>query len=182
MKNCNKFQKLLAGYIYGDLSEKDRDGLKRHLDICEACRRKLAGLRRTVSLVSEVPGPIFSAAETGMMRRRVKAHIGEEKRSDVPSIRRPVRPRFYRWAPVAAAAMVALLAVLIVGKIPSPDSPPAATPSDKLVEMSETVEEEFNSISELCREIDELQSLFPEKKNREEGAGVRKIQPQGVYS
>ena len=78
--------------------------------------------------------------------------------------------------------MVALLAVLIVGKIPSPDSPPAATPSDELVEMSETVEEEFNSISELCREIDELQSLFFEKKNREEGAGVRNIQPQGVYS
>ena len=100
MKNCNKFKKLLAGYIYGDLSRREKRGLERHLDTCESCRKELADLRQTVARVNEAPGPVFPEAGTARMRGRVKARIGEEDRSAAASKRESSGKRFtagHRW-------------------------------------------------------------------------------------
>jgi len=57
------------------------------------------------------------------------------------------------------------VAVLLYNPVNTPEYLLPALPdgAEELVTMTETVEEEYDSVDELCREMDELQLLFFEE-------------------
>lgn len=62
MKDCNRFEKLLPGYLHGELYESDYHALRAHLETCPACRAELEALRITFELsgrvLAAVPTPV----------------------------------------------------------------------------------------------------------------------------
>jgi len=76
------------------------------------------------------------------------------------------RPGFFSrplFLPAAGALIAAsIAAVLLYNPVKTPEYLPSVLPdaAEELVAMTETVEEEYDSVDELCREMDELQQLF----------------------
>ncbi|MGZ5343763.1 MAG: anti-sigma factor family protein [Actinomycetota bacterium] len=112
-------EELLAGYVDGSLSGSDRTTVDAHLQACARCRAEVraagtarAGLRRLPDPVA----PDLSAAVT----------------AELQGVRPPVStaPRWYRYAGIAAAAVVALAVVVSLPKVgsgPSADREAAGT-------------------------------------------------------
>ena len=51
---CEDVKPLLSGYIDGELDEKDRDAVEKHLAACDACRTEYEKLRDLVEVTSEM--------------------------------------------------------------------------------------------------------------------------------
>ncbi|MFH1039091.1 MAG: zf-HC2 domain-containing protein [PVC group bacterium] len=167
---CQKFKKLLPEYLYGELAPAAREEAQDHAASCPACRRLLEEMTETVSLLESGPRSHFSGAEMAALRMRVKEEAGRPVGAASPvSVRRRLfsRPILLPVAGALAAAAVAA-AVLIMRQPAVP--PPSGVPipsgeAGDLVAMSETVEEEFQELAEVCGEIEDLQSPFLDEAN-----------------
>jgi len=51
---CDDVKPLLSGYIDGELDEKDRDAVEKHLAACDGCRTEYEKLRDLVEVTSEM--------------------------------------------------------------------------------------------------------------------------------
>jgi len=51
---CEDVKPLLSGYIDGELDEKDRDAVEKHLAACDGCRTEYEKLRDLVEVTSEM--------------------------------------------------------------------------------------------------------------------------------
>lgn len=90
---------LLPGYVLGDLEPQDLAQVAAHLPGCAACRTEVARLREALfSLAGDLPA---AEAPPGSWERL------QARRGAV----RPLSPQPLRWAWLAAAAAVVLLAV-----------------------------------------------------------------------
>ena len=157
---CKKFSRGLPGYYYGDISREEKKLIEDHLRVCPTCRRELESLEKLFSRLAREPSVAFTEREKDELRHRVRVQTVSR-----PSGESRPRSRSFRLLPlglaVPAAAAVIILALLVSrppGVTETPDLPVSA--STELVEFSENVEEELNSVSEICREIDGLQQLF----------------------
>ncbi|HDL65022.1 MAG TPA: hypothetical protein ENH12_06490 [Proteobacteria bacterium] len=163
--NCKTFNRLLPGYLYGESSIEEGEKVLSHARTCPDCRRLLDEMTGTISLLREEAKPHFSGGEMAALRMRVKQEIAGMDHSPARS---PVRPRlsfFSRplFLPAAGALIAAsIVAVLLYHPAETPENllPTVLSEAEELVTMTETVEEEYESVDELCREMDELQQLF----------------------
>lgn len=166
--NCRKFKKLLPEYLYGEISDLKKEGFVAHVSACLECRRLLKEMIESSSLLRREELFHFSAGEMAALRVRVKEEIELPAQSPVRSPGRfgfgiIFRPRFLPVAGALAAAALVIFAVLLI--LPSEKSPRLSIPvlsngANDLVTMTEVVEDEFQSVAEICSEIDALQSLF----------------------
>jgi hypothetical protein len=51
---CDEVRRLLSGYLDGELDEKERDAVEKHLAECDACRAEHEKLRNLVEVTSEM--------------------------------------------------------------------------------------------------------------------------------
>lgn len=165
--NCRAFNKLLPGYLYGESSIEEREEVLAHARTCPECRRLLDEMTETVSLLRDKEKTHFSAGEMAALRTRVREEISRPTGVPARSPRRSAfrffsRPLFLPVAGSVAAAAVVVLLLYHPAKGPDYAGPAPSDGANELVAMTETVEEEFDSVGELCREIDELQLLFLE--------------------
>lgn len=166
--NCRTFNKLLSEYLYGDISVGERESFLAHASACPQCRRLLTEMEETVSFVGDESKPRFSPGEMAALRNRVREEISRPTGVPARSPRRSgfrffSRPLFLPVAGSVAAAAVVVLLLYHPAKGPDSAGPVPPDGANELVAMTETVEEEFDSVGELCREIDELQLLFLEE-------------------
>lgn len=163
--NCKTFKKLLPGYLYGEGSIEEKEAILDHVRACPECRRLLDELAGTVSLLRDEEKTDFSAGEMAALRMRVKQVVSGMDPVPVYSPGRS-RLRFFSrplLLPAAGALIAAsIIAVLLYHPAETPEYivSVAANRAEELVTMTETVEEEYESVDELCGEMDELQQLF----------------------
>ncbi len=126
----------LSAYLDGELTERERQRLGRHLALCLDCQRELAELRNTVALLRQAP-----------LRPVPRAFA-------LPAAVRPEQARHRRWnatyafmraGTVAASFMLAVLlageALFGVGAIPLPSAlVPPAVPTVEVAEREVIVE------------------------------------------
>ena len=86
-------QKSLSPYLDGELGERARDRVRRHLDECAACRDKLATIEMTVQLLREVPP------------------LAVPRSFALPLSEQPIQSRYRRWNTAYSAMRTAALAV-----------------------------------------------------------------------
>ena len=161
---CSRFLDLLPGYLYGELAEEEKKSFRHHAGRCPACSQLLQKMEETVLILRSDPTPRFSPAEMSILRERVKSGIQRKE-----SLPRPAKIRryFHLFSPslarVAAGILIVSTGVLIYSRFLTP---PEGVPRevDKLVEITRTIETEDAEVNEICREIQELESLFPAKK------------------
>lgn len=100
----------LSAYIDGELPPNERAQVERHLETCEDCRRRLAGLRTVVTLVrSSEP---ISAPEG--FRAHVRARV-EQMGHGQTTRRWSVIP--LSWRLIGAAAAVAIIGIFAVSLV-----------------------------------------------------------------
>jgi anti-sigma factor RsiW len=166
--NCRTFNKLLPEYLYGESSIKEREEIQAHIQACSNCRQLLDEMTETVSLLGNKERTHFSKGEMAALRMRVKQVVSGKAQIPVQSTGRS-RPGFFSrplFLPAAGALIAAsIVAVLLYNPVETPEYLLPALPdgAEELVTMTETVEEEYESVDELCREMDELQLLFFEE-------------------
>jgi anti-sigma factor RsiW len=84
-------------------SDPPRDAAAVHLDRCESCRARVAGVEALLSALRAEP-PAASATEMAAQRERILAAVRSRPRARVRRL-----PRRAVWLPAAAAAVAALL-------------------------------------------------------------------------
>ena len=120
---CRGDTELLLEYTAGGLDAAGREALERHLEECGQCRDFVAGQRAVVAALDGWEAPPVSAD----FDRRLYARIAREA-SWWDRISRPFSPALIRRGlPVAAAAGLVLVALLVMNRPESvPPAPPAA--------------------------------------------------------
>lgn len=161
---CSRFHDLLPGYLYGELAEEEKKSFRHHAGRCSVCSQLLRELEKTVRILRSDPTPKFSPAEMSILRERIKSGIKWTDPSPRPA---EVRRYFHLFSPtlarVAAGILIISAGILLYSRS---YTPPEGVPGevDKLVEITRTIETEDAEVNEICREIQELESLFPTKR------------------
>jgi anti-sigma factor RsiW len=169
--NCRRFQRLLPGYLYGELSAGDRERFDDHAAACPACRGLREEMAETVSRLAAIPGPVFSRGEKDLLRDRVQAAVRSAASAprmlpDHGGLRILFKPLLL---PAALAAAVLLLVLFR-----TPDDPvPAPSAAAALAALAEEVEEEFQLFADVWGEIEEIESLFSPDPGTGAGAELR---------
>ncbi len=177
---CKKFEKMLPEYLYGDISEKDKQVFMGHVSDCAGCRNQLSEMEESLVLLQSIPKPDFSEPEMSALRHRVKEEVARwEDKVTVPTRRRTLHwplliPRF---APVAVlVAVVAIIGLILLRQPAVIDQPVKTTvgPVNDLVAMTKEMEDEYQSITEICQEIEDLKALFYNGGKAGPEAGIKR--------
>ncbi len=111
--NHQEVRKRMGEYLQGDLTLSQRALFDAHLDGCEACSGELRGLRDTVGLLRELPGPEVPPHLANRVIARIQDGEGRERWWDgLAAFWDTIDPARY-LPPLAGAALTT--AVVIVG-------------------------------------------------------------------
>lgn len=110
--NCRELEDRLDGWVDGTLTEGERRGVESHLAGCPGCREQERRLRHLLAYASALPRSVSPPRD---LWPEISKKIGRERAWSWP--------RLVSWQPVlavAAAVVVALGAVVLRPKAPSP--------------------------------------------------------------
>ncbi len=115
-------QENLSAFLDGELKARDRERIRQHLEVCEACRWELQTLQETVNLVRSLP--------------QVKAprSFRIPHSAPAPSVPFWMRPAAYSALRVATGAVAAALVIALAGHAVGVAPSPAAAPATLMAE------------------------------------------------
>ena len=110
MESCPDFKEKLMMDVHGELDQKDRFTLERHLKGCEGCRRERDRLARLLERIKETnPLPEFPRALSWEMTGSIVKNLKEKQAKTKWQGMR--WPGGYRFIPAFAAACLIVLAI-----------------------------------------------------------------------
>ena len=110
MEPCPDYKEKLEMDVYGELEQKDRFALERHLKDCEGCRRERDRFARLLERIKEtLPSPEVPRALSREMTMSILREFKEKKKNTW--WRKPGWTGGYRVIPALTAACLILLAV-----------------------------------------------------------------------
>lgn len=173
--NCKTFKKLMVEYVYRG-EEKKKPEFQEHYHSCLACKQLFDEISQVVSLLGNMAANRYSTEEMAALRFRVRQSIARMEKSPAPATDRTGLKIFSRPFILSASGAVltaAILLMILVDPFQNSSSliSPGSNQAEELVTMTEVIEEEYDSVDELCREMDELQKLFfqdTEKDSKDE--------------
>ena len=77
---CDILENKLIDYLYGELSQEERESVRQHIDECEDCRKELASLKQSRLLLNKLPVeppplPLTGLAEQPVHELSIKERI-----------------------------------------------------------------------------------------------------------
>jgi hypothetical protein len=77
---CDILENKLIDYLYGELSQEERESVRQHIDECEDCRKELASLKQSRFLLNKLPVeppplPLTGLAEQPVHELSIKERI-----------------------------------------------------------------------------------------------------------
>lgn len=146
---CDDVRIKLSGYLDGEVSSEEKKAVEGHLSGCEACRRALSELEKTVGCLRAVgevePPPWFT--------QKVMQRVREESAKKTGLLRRLFFPlRVKLPAEALALALVAVAAVYVFNMIkpevqmkvaagPAAEAPAPAVPEERIGELRDEMKE-----------------------------------------
>jgi hypothetical protein len=120
MTRCRAWQRRIPEAVYGDLDEKAREKLERHLALCEECSGLYAGMAETVRKLEVRPAPDAPPQFWESYWDRLERRMAAEAESKALPAAEPFRPRRAfsapRWAAGAAGALIFLALGIFIGR------------------------------------------------------------------
>ncbi len=117
MKGCRGVKRDLAAYWGGEMSERDRENVKRHLDACPACAKEFTALERILesadSLGREMKS-VLSGIDWDVQAEKIVAAVWDDS---VRPRKEPERARFWKAAPRLRPVLAGLLLGVMVGGV-----------------------------------------------------------------
>lgn len=105
MTDCEKYTDMLSAYTDGELSEKERIELEKHIESCEECRSALEMYRMISENMAEDSEDVPESFAAGVMDKIEAYEKGNTKRK-----RSKLRSSWGRWIGTAACIAVILFA------------------------------------------------------------------------
>lgn len=148
LSKCENVAELLALYHYGELTGAKAKLVESHLAGCEGCRDELAGIRRTLGLITpELP----AQAEAARARARVMDRLGKARRGPL------------RWLTPALAAVALVVVMALVFNDSGPFTPQGESPAVQVRTAGVDVEilEDYELVSNLdmLEDMDTLEHM-----------------------
>ena len=110
MEPCPDYKEKLEMDVYGELEQKDRFALERHLKDCEGCRRERDRIARLLERIKDAhPSPEVSRLVSRDMTGAILRELKEKK--EKTRWRKPRWTWGYRAIPALAAACLIVLAI-----------------------------------------------------------------------
>lgn len=103
-------KKAINAYLDGELSSKEQERIKAHLEECSSCKREFQILRATKELLTSVPSPEMSSAYWDYYNKRLGERIASL------GLRAPISRWVLRYA-IVALAMLALMVGIVSGSV-----------------------------------------------------------------
>jgi len=125
--DCKKATNLITLDLYGELNERDRAVLDRHVRECRACAAELEYTKKVFKLLDELK-PVL-AAEPNWERSWQKIHSGI---SETPAKNKAQLFPRWRWVYASSAIAAVLILGIVIGKYwftPSQKPVPMASPT-----------------------------------------------------
>lgn len=117
MNECRRLRRDLAAYRGGEMSERDRANVKRHLDACPACAREFKILERILesadSLGQEMRS-VLAGIDWDAQAEKIVTSVWDEKRHPP---RQPKRAWFWAAVPLLRPVLAGLLLGIMVGGV-----------------------------------------------------------------
>lgn len=137
--SCARLRKRLNAYVDGELAPAIEREVAAHVELCLACRARLASLRGVVSLLAEVPEPppppVWLAARMAARARSKnllalpKQPLSDRGRTLAPWLVARVMPMRLATALTAAVGVFAGVAMGTTAARGAPSLPPAPEPT-----------------------------------------------------
>ncbi len=156
MNNCRNCQEILWMELYGELSPMERSEWKRHLEVCDACRREKAGTGRMLERIQvSMPAPAIPPDGAERVVQRLRHGRRPAKRQ------RPEGMIGQKWALAGALCLIliaaAALSILRFAPFDAPD-PSVGNPLKAAAILNEEEVEVIQHL-DLLQEMDALQKL-----------------------
>ena len=125
LKECRKFEELLARYLHGEALLQDRELLEKHLEVCPDCERLYRDVSDVDTILRDLPGKLVDPP--AWLHARILANLPEERPASAWA-------RWGRWVAaagsLAACALVVAVTIFRGGLLPGPrvaSVPPAVS-------------------------------------------------------
>ena len=168
MEPCQGYKEKLILDAYGELDQKERFALERHLRKCEGCRRERERVIRFFERIKEtMPSPELSPAQSRELTSAIVSNVVDKNKKSWWRNREVTGG--YRLIPALAAACLIIVALgwfSLKVLNPSPSSQPITGQSagSLIVEDMEVIEnleflEEMDILDKLVERVDERNVL-----------------------
>jgi len=77
---CKKARRKLNAFLDGELSVREADRVRQHLEACEQCAEELRALERLNGLLQLLPSPRFAVGLVAAIRRRAEGQLEVNRR------------------------------------------------------------------------------------------------------
>ncbi|MFZ2053964.1 MAG: zf-HC2 domain-containing protein [Candidatus Aminicenantales bacterium] len=117
MNECRRLRRDFVTFLEGEMSERDRENVKRHLEACPACAQELKDLERILesadSLGQEMKS-VLAGIDWDAQAEKIVAAVWDEK---VHPQKEPKRARLWASLPRLRPVLVGLLLGIMVGGV-----------------------------------------------------------------
>ena len=118
MADCGYFEELISAQLDGELTEREEEALRAHLETCESCRAYRDALRAVAGAEADLPAP--PAELTGRIMDAVRREAAPKKTAKIVP--------FSRYVRTAALAAAAALVIWAGFRVVSPKGATSAVP------------------------------------------------------
>ena len=118
MADCGYFEELISAQLDGELTEREEEALRAHLETCESCRAYRDALRAVAGAEADLPAP--PAELTGRIMDAVRREAAPKKTAKIVP--------FSRYVRTAALAAAAALVIWAGFRVVSPKGATSAAP------------------------------------------------------
>lgn len=155
--HCAEWREDLTAYLDGELQAERTETVRRHIEICPACRTEAARLEKAGRYLDHLPAPAADPSFAIRFWRRVRREAAAPRGAATRA-----RPRWL--LPVAiAAGVTAILAVLFLPPRTRRPKKPGATTQARLAPEDSAIVEELSTFAtedfDAARDLDLLERL-----------------------
>ncbi|HEU0050273.1 MAG TPA: zf-HC2 domain-containing protein [Nitrososphaera sp.] len=155
--NCNRFEKLIALYVEGDLSKRKNRRVEKHLNTCPACRQVTRELTRSQKVLrslghESIDSKVFESIQDRVLDQLVSANDRVNHTLWYPI------PWSWRWTKTAVAGLFLLIGALAVWNIRSPRQTPFSL-AERGKEIQTSPREELSGKAGAAQEVRDQQSI-----------------------
>lgn len=144
---CSKVREQSILMLYGELPDKEKPALLRHLKECPECSRDMEYTREVFSMVEKVDIPTLPEADWEECWGKISQNIKQ------PAAPRNTWGMFPRWVPAAAAVAVIFVIGIFIGRnMNTPDTAGGAEPGISLAATQASLSDHFANLKPLLIE------------------------------
>ncbi len=106
---CRKARRLLGEYIDGELSQRRKENVSKHITHCNECASREHSMRKLVAELGSLPQKVLTPPQEAKLKLAITSCLESASQKNRPRYTETPVHRAITWSPMTAAALVALI-------------------------------------------------------------------------